>query len=116
MVTDEILLERGYKQYNLIQLFDSDSAVARFQKRFDDKNGKKYFIDAVKYSHYYIPQDRRGDWWKPFDYEFKVQLTINEKAINFEFFSDWEIDEVEEYVEKIWQQMGHNYYERWDEY
>ena len=46
-MTDEYLLERGYKQYKPTQ-FDNESVVARFQKRFDDDFGKKYFIDVLK--------------------------------------------------------------------
>ena len=37
-MTDEYILEKGYKQYNPTQ-FDNKHIVARFQKRFDDEYG-----------------------------------------------------------------------------
>ena len=95
-LTDEKLLERGYKQYSPTP-FDNSSIVARFQKRFDDDFGKKYFIDALKWSQEYVPLDRRDKWWKPFVYEYEVQITIgeNENSINLGFFSSWTIEDVE---------------------
>ena len=114
-MTDEKLLERGYKQYNPTP-FDNSSIVARFQKRFDDDFGKKYFIDALKWSQEYVPLDRRDKWWKPFVYEYEAQITIgeNENSINLGFFSSWTIEEVEEFMEKFFEKMQPNYYESWD--
>lgn len=114
-MTDEKLLERGYKQYSPTP-FDNNSIVARFQKRFDDDFGKKYFIDALKWSQEYVPLDRRDKWWKPFVYEYEVQITIgeNENSINLGFFSSWTIEEVEEFMEDFFKKMQPNYYESWD--
>lgn len=115
-MNDEYLLERGYKQYAPTP-FDSDITVARFQKRFDDNIGKKYFINVIKNSWDYVPENRRDKWWTPFTYEYEVQITMfeEEKPINFQFFSNWLLDEVEMFVENFFNKMKPNYYETWDE-
>lgn len=114
-MNDDYLLERGYKQYNPTP-FDNSSVVARFQKRFDDDFGKKYFIDVLKWSQEYVPVNRRDKWWKPFVYEYETQITMgeNENSINLEFFSFWTIEEVEEFMENFFEKMQPNYYESWD--
>lgn len=115
MMNDDILLDRGYKQYDPTKI-DNELVVLRFQKRFDDSFGKKYFINVVKSSMDFIPESQRGDWWTPFKYTYEVQVTFdeNEKALNLEFFSDWPIDKVEEFMENFFNTMGPNYYESWD--
>ena len=113
-MTDEYLLERGYKQYKPTQ-FDNESVVARFQKRFDDDFGKKYFIDVLKWSHDYVPVNKRDKWWKPFTYCYETQVSMfkEEKSLNLEFFSDWTLEEVEKYMEEMFEKMKLNYYESW---
>lgn len=114
-MTDEYLLKHGYTKYNPAY-FDNDSVVARFQKRFDDDFGKKYFIDVLKWSQEYVPVERRDKWWKPFTYHYETQVTMFEdaKALNLEFFSDWTLEEVEKYMEDLFDKMNLNYYETWD--
>ena len=45
---DDYFLNRGYKKYDKTQFQRSNIYLYNFQKRFDDKNGKKYFIDVHK--------------------------------------------------------------------
>ena len=113
-MTDEYLIEQGYKKYNPTP-FDNEYVVARFQKRFDDDFGKKYFINVLKWSHDYVPVNRRDKWWKPFAYCYETQVTMfeGEKALNLEFFSDWTLEEVEKYMEEMFEKMKLNYYESW---
>ena len=115
-MNDEYLLERGYKYYPPTYIHSS-SVVALFQKRFDDDFGKKYFINVLKWSHEYVPVDRRDKWWKQYTYAYEVQLSMFEqgKAMNIEFFSDWTLEEVEKYMEDLCKKMKPNYYESWDE-
>lgn len=113
-MTDKYLLEHGYKQYNPTP-FDDETVAARFQKRFDDDFGKKYFIDVLKWSHDYVPVNRRDKWWKPFTYCYETQVSMfeEEKSLNLEFFSDWTLEEVEKYIEEMFEKMKLNYYESW---
>ena len=114
-MTDEYLLEHGYKQYKPTP-FDNKSVVAKFQKQFSDDFGKKYFIIVSKWSHNHVPENRRDKWWKPFTYCYEVQISMfdEQKTINMEFFSDWTVREVEKFMEDFFNKMKPNYYELYD--
>ena len=117
-MNDEYLLERGYKQYKPMPYLDNESIVAKFQKRFDDDFGKKYFIDVSKWSHYYVPADRRGDWWEPYSYEYDLYVAMfgkEEKPIYLKFGTSWTLEEVEAFAKDFFEKMKPNYYEDWDE-
>ena len=114
-MSDEYLSEYGYKKYNPIPL-DNEHIVARFQKRFDDSFGKKYFINVLKWSNEYIPKTHRGQWWTPFSHEYEVQVEISndENPLRLHFFSSWSLKNVENFMEDFFEKMHPNYYERWD--
>lgn len=117
MLTDEYFLKRGYKKYNTTR-FQPDIVICNFQKRFDDNAGKKYFIDIHKHSNEWLrEQDKQQDWYTPYSYEYSCQLYRKDShaAVNMEFFSDWTIEQVEEFVEKLFQNGELDYYERWEE-
>lgn len=116
-MNDEYLLERGYKQFKPTPVLDNDSIVAKFQKRFDDDFGKKYFIDVAKWSHNYVPADRRDKWWKPFSYAYHLYVTMSkeENPIFLEFGTSWTLENVEKFAEDFFEKMKPNYYEDWDE-
>jgi hypothetical protein len=115
-MTDEYLLEHGYKEYQPTA-YDDDYIVGRFQKRFDDDIGKKYFINAIKYSQEYIPECRRDRFWEPFIYEYEVHITMNknEDPLILHFLSSWNTEEIEEFMESFFERMNPNYYETWEE-
>ena len=48
MMTDEYIIEKGYKEFEPSPL-KNNSISKCFQKRFDDENGKKYFITINKW-------------------------------------------------------------------
>ena len=102
VITDEYIKEHGFKEYNPTR-FDNDSVILRFQKRYDDDFGKKYFIDILKWDNSYVPADRRDKWWKPYSYTYETQITMFKdcKALNFEFFSDWTLEQVEKFMEEM---------------
>lgn len=116
-VTDEYLLERGYKQYRPTPVIDSEYIVAKFQKRFDDDFGKKYFIDISKWSHEFVPVHLRDKWWKPFSYEYDMYVSVSEEEnpIYLKFGTSWTLDNVEKFAEEFFDKMKPNYYETWDE-
>lgn len=115
-MNDEYILDRGYKSYDPTW-FDNETTVKRFQKRFDDEFGKRYFIDILKLSNLYVPESHRNDYWEPFSYIYQTQITMHEEAkpLNFEFFSDWTLEEVEDFMKKFFERMRPNYYELWNE-
>lgn len=114
-MTDEYILEKGYEQYNLI-FCDNEHIVARFQKRFDDKYGKKYYIDVLKWSNDFVPVERRDEYWQPYSYEYEVQVSMydEQNTIDLHFHSDWDLDKVEKFMVDFFEKMRVNYYELWD--
>lgn len=116
MMNDEYILEHGYKEYPPSSI-DNGWIVANFQKRFDDDFGKKYFINIKKWSHAYVPSSRRDEYWKPFSYEYHCHISMFEedKSIYLTFGTSWTLEEVEKYMEDIFEKMKPNYYESWDE-
>lgn len=113
-MTDEYILEKGYQQYKPMP-YDNEYIVARFQKRFDDEYGKKYFIDVLKWSNDFVPIERRDEYWQPYSYEYEVQVSIYEKnnTIDLHFHSDWTLNSVEEFMAEFFEKMRLNYYELW---
>lgn len=114
-MTDEYLIKRGYKQYPPTS-FDNEYVVARFQKRFDDDFGKKYFIDILRWSRDYIPMSYRNDDWEPYGYEYEVHISMYEedRDLKFTFFNNWSLECVENFMEDFFEKMKPNYYESWD--
>lgn len=111
-MTDEYILEKGYKQYSSTY-YDNKYIVAKFQKRFDDEYGKKYFINILKWSNSFVPVDRRNEYWQPYNYEYDVQVSMYEEknTINLRFYADWTLDRVEEFMADFFEKMCPNYYE-----
>lgn len=116
-MTDEYMLERGYRKFNPIPRIDNEHVVARFQKRFDDDFGKKYFINVVKWDNSYIPETHRGNWYKLYSYEYDTQFSIgkDDNALDMTFHSSWTLEQVEDFIESFFKRMKPNYYEDWDE-
>lgn len=113
----EYFISKGYHKYNPTP-FDSDHTVSRFQKRFDDDQGKRYFIDCVQYDNSYMPQHYKdGEWYTKYTYEYEIQMYQRDthNPINLSFFSGWELEQVEEFMEMQWKIGLYDYYERWDE-
>ena len=89
-MTDEYLIEQGYKKYEPTR-FDNESVVARFQKRFDDDFGKKYFIDVLKWSNDYGIEYKEIVLIKEImEYLESHKEEINELCVGY----DWEDREV----------------------
>ena len=104
---DEDFIERGFTQFEPGPL-DSDWVVTKFQQRYDDDIGKKYFITVSKYKAWEHPHTHVVI---PPAYEYDTQFTLDGKPINVTFFSGWELDEVEEKIEEMWKTGGYDYYE-----
>ena len=115
--TDDYFLDREYKKYNKTP-FQSDMILYNFQKRFDDDVGKKYFIDVHKATNEWMREwDKQQSWYTPYSYTYSCQLYRKDThaAVDMEFFSSWTIDQVEEFVENLFQSGKLDYYEKWCE-
>lgn len=115
-ITDEYLLEKGYKKYPPSPL-DNKSVVARFQKRFDDNFGKKYFVDILRWSNDYIPMSCRSEDFEIYSYEYEIYFSMcqEERDLKVKFFNNWSIEDVEIFAEDFFEKMHPNYYEDWDD-
>lgn len=101
------LLNRGYHRYAPTR-FHADGITDCFQKRFDDKKGKKYFINVNKWEGWYHPTT--NELFAP-AYEYEIVFTKNGAPIRMLFYSNWTIEDVEVEAERIWATMGYDYYE-----
>lgn len=107
-MNDNILLDAGYKKHKSPSIW-GDFVEVIFQKRFDDEIGKKYFIDVKKCVSSYYDEPH---------YEVETQLyqKNTHNAMNITWLYGWEdIEEIESWMEKFWNNKEYDYYERWDE-
>ena len=103
MITDELLLENGYKKF-VDPLYNADCL---FQKRFRNKKGQtKYFIDIYKYTfkiNDYIP-----------DYEIRLVTEKEKYALNILLYATrnaMTLEEIEQEVYAIWYGLDCKYYD-----
>lgn len=75
------------------------------------KENNNYSIDEL------IEWDKQQDWYELYSYTYTCQLYEKEThaPINLEFFSDWNIERVESFVERLFQNGELDYYEKWNE-
>lgn len=108
MITKEALLAAGYKPFKsrLKQYTDQG-----YQKRFDDEHGKRYFITVWEYDN--RPFKHNCPQLNDFNYAPDSQFEIGTIAFNVEMLTPESVEEMEAFFERIWVQMGCDYYERW---
>ena len=109
---EEKLIEKGYVEFEPSPL--DNGVTTMFQKRFDDKIGKKYFITVKRWD--FPPHPYTGEHI-PTSYEYESQLYEKDthNPINISHFSGWDIDKVEMWYERHWNNEEYDYYEKWDE-
>lgn len=112
-MTDKYIISKGYREYEPI-VFDPPDVEKRFQKRFDDDVGKKYFIDVKKWRALRRPHMSE---LTNVSYEYETQMYKKDThdAVNFEFLSSWDLESVEEFMEKQFATGMFDYYELWSE-
>lgn len=106
-MNNQDLIDAGYKRYGPSpnQEFETDL----FEKCIRDDKGKKYYIHIYRYD---FGADSRGD--HIILYEAKVQLnTKNEIGINVTFINGWELKEMEQHCEDLWNSGLYDYYEEY---
>ena len=115
-MTDQDLLDRGFKRYPRAW-FESDGIDVCFQKRYDDEVGKRYFININKWKPIEDRNAPDGVWPANYEYEVYFQNNDSEKrgAIKILLYAGWDIDEVEEYVQKLFETGLFEYYEKWED-
>ena len=100
MINEKLLLENGYKEYKINELF-YPSASKHFQKRVrNDKGQTKYFINVLEYGEKQYQVDLQ---FEKQQYTMDIQLFgLNEKMT---------LEEIEKEVYKIWYDLDCKYYD-----
>ena len=105
MITDKILLENGYKEYQPDRIFHP-YANRFFQKRFKNEKGQtKYFINFVEYG---------GDKENEITYNVDLQFEKENYTMDITMFaldSKLTLEEIEQEVYVIWYGLDCKYYE-----
>ena len=118
MITEEILLKKGYKKFinSYVKDTESDTYACSYQKRFDDEIGKKYFITLDLHDCYYALSIFTSEHIKL--WSVNVQFYIQKEAtfkVEYFIYDNTTIQMIEAFYEKLWGVMGCKYYEKWDE-
>lgn len=105
------LVAAGYRQYAK-SVIDSASVVANFQKKVEDGNGTRYFINVSQHELLNVPKVVQ----EAYSFSPSGQFSRGEDDkdyINFTLLLNREatIENMESYFEEIFTKMGFNYYE-----
>ena len=107
MLTIQDWLDAGYKRYDNHKYKNADFLL---QKRFDDSEGKKYFIDVWVYEYSKYEYYSRNPAFPPVGFQPEVQFQRGDKMtldITFIMNQDSTIAEIEQ--EELW--VGTEYFE-----
>lgn len=126
------LKKEGYKWFK----DNWKKSIRGFQKKFSDQKGTKYFITGYHYNH--SKQLNRPDLKLEDSYMFDVQFILDDvrfeekeringksQCIDIQFSADFlpneyrpitSLYEVEQFYEKIWNNLGQPYYELKNDY
>ena len=117
-MTNNDWLEAGYKVYTTPRLDVNRLADFILQKRFDDEEGKKYYITVYAYdwSKYPPPHNKAGVGYMP---TAQFNLGDDKPFFNVEMngLHSWtgDVSAVEDWFEALWKLFGCPYYEKWEE-
>lgn len=98
LYNEELLIKNGYKKYKPSPI-DNECITDLYQKRFDDDIGKKYFITINRWNSECTTQLYQKD---------------THNVLDISFHKDWELKDVEFYIEKLFNTGKFDYYERWN--
>lgn len=115
---EQEMIDKGYK------IFKSsfNNSLRGFQKRFDDKKGKKYFITIWHYNHSEqlgLENLPKGDSYTA-DTQFRFDNGGKDNTCNIEYWGDvlpneWRpvttLKDIEDFFETFWKKMKPDYYE-----
>ena len=102
MINDNLLEKNGYTKYN-DNVYNSETL---YQKKVKDKKGTKYFVDFYKYVFTVFNNE-------PI-YEVRLHINKDNYSLNILLYTiskDMSLEEIEKEVDKIWHDLGGDYYE-----
>ena len=108
LITKENLLKSGYEVYknNLKKI--NECYVESYEKRFDDKIGKKYFIHYDCYDNRHLSKHITK-----IDFQVEAQFNTNKETFNITYFASnsTTIEDIEQFFEKMFTKMNCKHYE-----
>jgi hypothetical protein len=106
-------IDRGYRYHDIPYKQRELNRLADFmlQKRFDDENGKKYYITVYCYDRKKYPVEYRDNTEFGYMPTAHFSLRDNNPFFNIEMNGINNIDEVESYFELFWNTLNRPYYE-----
>jgi len=114
MLTTQNWIDAGYRRYDGQNLNNADFLL---QKRFDDSQGKKYYLDAWAWDNTKYDFYRNNPALSPMSYQPEVQLQREEDMtlnVTFIMNENSTIQDVEQQAEKLWVFLGKPYYSKWE--
>lgn len=115
MLTEEALVESGYKRFRnpVADRLYPDFNQFGYQKRVSDEKGHRYFIDVIQYNWKSVP----GYPGPQLSYQPEVHLYTREgeallRVIVLSETYCASVEALEAYVEQLWRTTGAGYYER----
>ena len=115
MLTVQNWLDAGYKKYYGNHLNNSDFLL---QKRVEDSEGKKCYIDIWVYEHSKHEYYSRNPALSPVGFQPEVQFQREGRMtldMTFLMNQDSTIAEIEQEVKCFWLFLEKPYYRRWEE-
>lgn len=107
MITQDQLTTAGYRKYPPT---GRQYATAMYQKRFDDAEGKKYFIQFYEYAAIgYLDPNVRHHYGG--DAQFKDRYG---NTFNVECLTNESIEQVEDFFESVWSLLKLEHCEKWE--
>ena len=99
MITEELLISKGYKKYQEQRNPYSDTFYQRIVK--DAYGVTKYFINCYEYN---FPREKEPR------YEFKIYFEKNKLNYMITIYGEVNLEEVEQEIERLWIENKFNYY------
>jgi len=112
MLTTQDWSGAGYRRYDGRNFNSADFLL---QKRFDDMEGKKYYIDVWVFDNSDFEFYKQNPSLSPWSYQPEVQFQRQEEmTLNITFLMDDNstIIDVEQQAEKLWLFLDKPYYEK----
>lgn len=103
-MTPENWINAGYCRFESYGGLLNRNADFGLQKRFDDENGRKYFITVFVYGKL---DDTRQYVFMP---TVNINLGYGKPSFNIDMHGIFNIAQVEEHIEKLWVHFGRPYY------
>lgn len=107
MISRDQLLAAGYKPFSQREL--KQFTTNFYQKRFDDSQGKKYFITIAEYDNRDLPVH-----FDDFSYSPESQFSTNGVVFDVSMHSPESVEQMEAFFKDVWKSMNCDYYERFE--